>query len=96
MISISPLSAFFTYVVIFHLRLHMVFTSHLIRYARDCLTCDEFLIRGGLLTNRLMSQGFIRATFRKFYGSYNDLVCQYNLPLGQMLSDLFHINRYHS
>jgi hypothetical protein len=36
-----------------------------------------------------MSHGFLQsrlqATFRKFYGCYNDLVCQYNLCLGQML-----------
>jgi hypothetical protein len=33
------------------------------------------------------------AAFRKFYGRYNDLVCLYSLPLGQMLSDVFHTNR---
>jgi hypothetical protein len=41
-----------------------------------------------------MSPGFhlshLQAAFRKFYGRYNDLVCQYNLPLGQILSDVFH------
>jgi hypothetical protein len=28
-----------------------------------------------------------------YIGCYNDLDCQYNLPLGQMLSDMFHTNR---
>jgi hypothetical protein len=55
------------------------------------------LIRGSLLTNKLMSQGFqlarLHAAFRKFYGRYNDLVCPYNLSLGHMLSDVFHTNR---
>jgi hypothetical protein len=54
-------------------------------------------IRGGLLADRLMSQGFLQsrlqAAFRKFNGRYNDLVCQYNLSFGQMLSDVFHTNR---
>jgi hypothetical protein len=26
----------------------------------------------------------------KFYGHYNDLVCDYKLPLAHMLDDLFH------
>jgi hypothetical protein len=44
-----------------------------------------------------MSQGFLQsrlqAAFHKFYGRYNDLVCQYSLSLGQMLTDVFQINR---
>jgi hypothetical protein len=31
-------------------------------------------------------------SFRKFYGRYNDLVCQY-IPLRQMLSGVFHTDR---
>jgi hypothetical protein len=58
---------------------------------------DQFLVRGSLLTNKLMSQGFqmshLQATFRKFYDRYNDLVYQYNLSLGHMLFDMFHTNR---
>jgi hypothetical protein len=66
--------------------------SHLIQYAKAYLTYDQFLVRGSLLTNKLMSQGFLQsrlqATFRKFYVRYNDLVCPYNLPLDHMLSDV--------
>jgi hypothetical protein len=44
-----------------------------------------------------MSPGFqlsrLQAGFRKFYGRYNDLISSYNLSLGHMLSDMFHINR---
>jgi hypothetical protein len=29
-------------------------------------------------------------SFRKFYGRYNDLVCDYKLSLAHMLDDLFH------
>jgi hypothetical protein len=43
-----------------------------------------------------MSQGFLQSclqvAFHKFYGGYNDLVCQYNLPLVQILSDVFYTN----
>jgi hypothetical protein len=35
-----------------------VYISQLIRYARACSTYDQFLARGSLLTNKLMSQGF--------------------------------------
>ena len=70
-----------------------VYISQLIRYARACSTYDQFLVRGNLLTDKLMSQGFqlsrLQAAFRKFYGRYNDLICPCNLSLGHM----FHTNR---
>jgi hypothetical protein len=72
-----------------------VYISHLIRYTRACLTYDQFLIN--LQTNKLISQGFLQcrlqAVFREFYGRYSDLLYHYNLPLGEMLSDVFHTNR---
>jgi hypothetical protein len=43
--------------------------------------------------NKLMLQGYNESrlkSFRKFYGRYNDLVCDYKLPLAYMLDDLFH------
>jgi hypothetical protein len=62
-----------------------VYVSQLIRYTRACSTCDQFLVRGSLLTNKLMSQGFqmsrLQAAIRKFYGRYNDLICSYNLSV---------------
>jgi hypothetical protein len=74
-----------------------VYISQLIRYARACSTYDQFLVRGNLLTDKLMSQGFqlsrLQAAFHKFYGRYNDLICPYNLYLDHMLSDMFHTNR---
>ena len=33
---------------------------------------------------------YMKSSFRKFYGRYNDLVCGYNLSLAHMLNDLFH------
>jgi hypothetical protein len=69
----------------------------IISYARSCSAYDQFLVRGSLLTNKLMSQGFqmsrLQAAFRKFYGRYNDLIYPYNLSLGHMLSDMFPNNR---
>jgi hypothetical protein len=41
-----------------------------------------------------MLQGYnesrLKSSFRKFYGRYNDLVCDYKLSLTYMLNDLFH------
>jgi hypothetical protein len=91
MISISPSSTFLTYVAFSPA--YGVYSSQLIRYARACLTYDQFLIRGSLLTNNLMSG----VSTISFTGSFSQmlrllqrsiLVCQYNLPLGQMLSDV--------
>jgi hypothetical protein len=77
-----------------------VYISQLIRYARACSTYDQFLVRGSLLTNKLMSQGFqlsrLQAAFRKFYDRYNDLICPYNLSLGHMQSDVSHQSLSHS
>jgi hypothetical protein len=40
-----------------------VYISQLIRYARACSTYDPFLVRGSLLTKKLMSQGFYRLVY---------------------------------
>jgi hypothetical protein len=34
----------------------------------------------------------LKSSFRKFYGHYNDFVCDYKLSLAHMLNDLFHTN----
>jgi hypothetical protein len=51
-----------------------IYIMQLIRYARACSTHDQFLIRGSLLTNKLMLLGFLQsrlqAAFLKFYGRY--------------------------
>jgi hypothetical protein len=74
-----------------------VYLSQLIRYASACSTYDQFLIRGSLLTNKLMSHGFLpsrlQAALCKFYCRYNNLVYQHNRPSGQMVSDVFYTNR---
>jgi hypothetical protein len=71
-----------------------VYISQLIRYARACFAFDGFSKRGKLLTKKLMLQGYnesrLKSSFRKLYGRYNDLVCDYKLSLAHMLNDLFH------
>jgi hypothetical protein len=77
-------------------RAYGVYISQLIRYARACSAYDQYLVRGSLLTNKLMSQGYqmsrLQAAFHKFHGRYNDLIYPYNLFLGHMLSDMFYNN----
>jgi membrane-bound metal-dependent hydrolase YbcI (DUF457 family) len=71
-----------------------VYISQLIRYARTCFAYEDFSKRGKLLTKKLMLQGYnesrLKSSFCKFYGRYNDLVCDYKLSLAHMLNDLFH------
>ena len=94
MISILPLSTSYIPVATSHYHLHMAY----IRYARACSTYNQFSIRGRLLTDKLIIQGFLESRLmsasRKFYGRYNDLIHNYKLSLSHMLSDIFHTNSY--
>ena len=55
-----------------------VYVSQLIRYAIACSTYEQFIMRGKLLTNKLLKQEYqelrLKSSLRKFYGRYNDLV----------------------
>jgi hypothetical protein len=57
-------------------------------YLAACLTYSQVLNRGSVLTNKLMSKGSLQsrlqAALRKFFGRYNNLVCQYTLHLGHI------------
>ena len=70
-----------------------VYISQMIRYARACSTYEQFIYRGKLLTDKLLSQGYqeprLVSTFHKFYGHYNDLVCDDRASMCEMLSFLF-------
>jgi hypothetical protein len=81
------------YLAIYNWHLHTTAFVHTV-WQDPCSTCDQFLVRGSLLTKKLMSQGFhmsrLQAAFRKFYSRYNDLIYPYNLSLDHMLSDMFH------
>jgi hypothetical protein len=61
-----------------------VYISQLIRYAWACSKYDQFLVRGSLLTNKLMPQGFHLSRLQHILWRYNDLICPYNLSLGHM------------
>ena len=73
-------------------KLHDFNFSQLIRYARACSSYGDFMGRGRLLTKKLFDQAYVLETlkiyFQKFYGRYNDLVQNYNIPLSQFLCDL--------
>jgi hypothetical protein len=70
-----------------------MYISQLIRYARACFAYEDISIRGKLLTKKLMLQGYnesrLKSSFRKFYGRYNDLVCDRRLSLAHVLGGLF-------
>ena len=70
-----------------------VYISQMIRYARACSTYEHFIYRGKLLTDKLLKQEYrksrLKSTFRKFYGRYKYLVCDYSVSLNEMLRYLF-------
>ena len=49
-----------------------VFVSQLVRYARACSSCEDFIARTKLLITRLIDQGYssskLKCMFKKFYG----------------------------
>jgi hypothetical protein len=58
-----------------------VYVSQLIPYVRSCFAYEDFSKRGKLRTKKLMLHGYnesrLKSSFRKFYGHYNDLLCDY-------------------
>ena len=70
-----------------------VYVSQLIRYARTCLNYQDFMERGKVLTQKLLSQGYQKtklvATLKKFYGRHHDLVNPYNVAVSRIVSDVF-------
>ena len=72
-----------------------VYVSHLVRYARACYNCADFVDRGKLLTSKLLSQGCRRAnlvsTLKKFYGRHHDLVDPYSVAASKLVTDLMPI-----
>ena len=68
-----------------------VYASQLIRYARCCSNCSDFLLCHRTLVTRLLSQGYkvnhLSNTFKKFYGRHTGLVGQYKKNVCQMFVD---------
>jgi hypothetical protein len=55
-----------------------MYISQMIRYSRACVSYEDFLDRGLLLTRKLLNQGFLLAKLKSplstFYGRHHDLV----------------------
>ena len=70
--------------------------SQLIRYSRACISYQDFLDRGLLLTRKLLNQGFLltklKSSLRKFYGRHHNLVGCYGISASQMIMDMFHLS----
>ena len=70
-----------------------IYVSQLIRYARTCSNYQDFMERGKVLTQKLLSQGYQKtklvATLKKFYGRHHDLVNPYNVAVSRIVSDVF-------
>ena len=70
-----------------------VYISQLIRYARACVKYSDFLERGQLLSQKLLSQGYVKprleSSLRKFYGRHHELVDHYGISVSQMTIDMF-------
>ena len=54
---------------------------------------SDFLFRSQQLTSKILKQGYSRnkliAAFKKFYGRHSVIVGKYNIPVTQIISDLF-------
>ena len=65
-----------------------VYASQLIRCARCCSSCSDFLSHHRVLMTRPLSQGYkvdcLSNTFKKFYGRHTDLVGQYKKCLSNV------------
>ena len=70
-----------------------VYISQLIRYARACVQYSDFLERGQLLSQKLLSQGYVKpkleSSLRKFYVRHHELVDHYGISVSQMTTDMF-------
>ena len=69
-----------------------VYISQLIRYCRACSDYKDFIYRCQLLTTKLLLQDFqkprLRASLKKFYGRYRDLIDHYEMSVSRLVSDL--------
>ena len=70
-----------------------VYVSQLICYARACSNYQDYMVRGKVLTTKLLSQGYQKtklvATPKKFCGRHHDLVNPYNVAVSRIVSDVF-------
>ena len=74
-----------------------IFIFQLIRYARACSSYECFILRARRLSSKLLKQGYLverlKASFRKFYGRYGDLIQKYEVSLSRMLNDILTLDQ---
>jgi hypothetical protein len=77
----------------FHLLMMCISPMQLIPYAKACYAYEDILKSDKQLTKRFMvrryNESCLESSFHKFYGCYNDLVCDYKLSPSHMLNDFF-------
>ena len=70
-----------------------VYVSQLIRYARASSNYEDFIMRGVLLTQKLLTQGYekekLKSYIRKFYGRHHELINRYDVSVSRLTSDVF-------
>ena len=71
--------------------------SQLSRYARDCSSCECFILIAMRLSSKLLKQWYpmerLKSSFRKFYGRHGDLIQQYEVSLSPMLNDILTLDK---
>ena len=69
------------------------FYIHEYQFNVECSNYQDFMERGKVLTQKLLSQGYQKtklvATLKKFYGRHHDLVNPYNVAVSRIVSDVF-------
>ena len=72
------------------------YISQMIRYSRACGSYQDIIVRGLLLTGKLLNQGFplvkLKSSLRKLYGRHHDLVDRNGISVSQMTTDMFHLS----
>ena len=67
--------------------------SQLIRHARASNAYEDFLARERLLTNKFLTQGYVKpkllVVIKEFYGRHKDLVDRYGVSMSEMIRDTF-------
>ena len=71
-----------------------VYVSQLIRYARASNQYGSFLSMGVLLTNKLLTQGYLKPrlikVIKKLYGRHHCRINKYGVYVSKLISDIFH------
>ena len=68
----------------------------MIQYSRSCISYQDLLDRGLLLTRKVLNQCFLlvklESSLRKLYDRHHDLVDHYGISVSQMTTDMFYLS----